>query len=433
MDPDVTGSHRIIDLLNQAFAGRAPDKTAQPAFAKATDAPRHGPPPPRVPGGVDLSDAAIDERWRLPGMPAHARAELADARTLASREHGVRNIENFIGTVKVPVGLAGPLRVNGLFASGDFYVPLATTEATLVASYSRGAQLITEAGGCSALVLNEGVSRTPGFAFATLADAALFVMWAASAIDDFRRIVKTTTQHGRLVDVQATVEGNHAYLGFDFTTGDASGQNMVTIATAAICRHIDEHSPVRPLYAFVEANLSGDKKATSRSFTSVRGKKVSAEVVLPADLVARRLHTAPAALIDYWRMSCLGGVMSGSIGVQGHYANGLAALFIACGQDVACVAESAVGVTRFELRDDGGVYAAVTLPSLMVGTVGGGTNLPSQRACLDILGLAGNDHARALAEVCAGLLLAGELSITGALAAGQFTRAHEQLARGARG
>jgi hydroxymethylglutaryl-CoA reductase (NADPH) len=255
-------------------------------------------------------------------------------------------------------------------------------------------------------------------------------MWAMSALDTFRTIVASTTNHGRLADLQVTVEGNHVYLRFDFTTGDASGQNMVTVATDAVCRFIQENAPVRPLYSFVEANLSGDKKATTQSFTSVRGKKVSAEVVVPAALVKRRLHTPASSLIDYWRMSALGGVMSGSIGVQGHYANGLAALFIACGQDAACVAEAAVGVTRFELQEDGSLYAAVTLPNLIVGTVGGGTSLPSQRACLDILGLAGADSARAFAEVCAAMSLAGELSITGALAAGHFSRAHQRLARG---
>ena len=418
-----TDYRRVTDFLKQAVGDRQREDLAR--FK-----PRHDPAPPKVPGGSEVSETAIDARWRLPSMPAAARAELADHRTLEQRERYPRNIENFIGTVKVPVGLAGPLRVNGLFAHGDFYVPLATTEATLVASYSRGTQLITEAGGCTAIVLNEGVSRAPGFAFATIVDAARFVMWATSAMDEFRRIVETTTKHGRLIDLQITVEGNHVYLGFEFTTGDASGQNMVTIATEAICRYISERSPIPPRYGFVEANLSGDKKATTHSFTSVRGRKVSAEVVLPADLVARRLHTSPAVMMDYWRMSALGGVMSGSMGVQGHYANGLAALFIACGQDAACVAESAVGVTRFELAEGDGLYAAVTLPNLIVGTVGGGTGLPSQRACLDILGLAGVDHAHALAELCAALSLAGELSIAGALAAGEFARAHQRLARG---
>ncbi|MGH9315117.1 MAG: hydroxymethylglutaryl-CoA reductase, partial [Vicinamibacterales bacterium] len=238
------------------------------------------------------------------------------------------------------------------------------------------------------------------------------------------------TRYGRLLDMGIEVEGNHVYLVFAFTTGDASGQNMVTIASEAICRDIVERAPVRPRYWFVEANLSGDKKATTHSFMSVRGKKVAAEIVIPAELLSRRLHTSTSAMIDYWRMSALGGVMSGSIGVQGHYANGLAALFIACGQDAACVAEAAVGVTRFEPSEDGGLYAAVTLPNVIVGTVGGGTRLPSQRACLEVLGLGGPDSARAFAEVAAALALAGELSITAALASGQFTQAHHRLARG---
>jgi hydroxymethylglutaryl-CoA reductase (NADPH) len=204
---------------------------------------------------------------------------------------------------------------------------------------------------------------------------------------------------------------------------------MVTIASDAVCTYIDAHSPVRPQYFFVEANLSGDKKASAQSFLLVRGKKVSAEVRLSADLVARRLHTTPEHMVNYWRMSALGGVLSGTVGVHGHYANGLAALYLACGQDVACVAESAVGVTRFEVTPEGELYAAVTLPNVMVGSVGGGTGLPSQKACLSILGLAGPGKAQALAEVCAGLCLAGELSIIGALCSGNFTRAHQILAR----
>jgi hydroxymethylglutaryl-CoA reductase (NADPH) len=418
-----TDYRRITEFLKAAVGTKRPGDIARLL-------PRFDPPPPRVPGGSALSDEALEQRWALPGLPAAARIELADERTLSARDAYTRNIENFIGTVKVPVGLAGPLRVNGLFAHGDFYVPLATTEAALVASYSRGAQLLTEAGGCTALLLNEGVSRAPGFAFASVTDAALFVMWATANLEAFCAAAAATTRHGRLVDLQAALEGNHVYLVFDFTTGEAAGQNMATIATEAICRYIGEHAPVRATHCVVEANLSGDKKATTQSFMRVRGKKVSAEVRLSAELIAKRLRTTPAALVDYWRMSAIGGVMSGSIGIHGHYANGLAALFIACGQDAACVAEATMGVTRFEATEDGGLYAAVTLPSLIVGTVGGGTGLPSQRACLDVLGLRGPDSARALAEICAGLALAGELSITGALASGEFTRAHQRLARG---
>jgi len=387
------------------------------------------PPTARIPGGARLSAESLDKRWRLLASSAGMRATLADAETVAAMERYQHNIENFIGTVKLPVGLAGPLRVNGLFAQGDFYVPLATTEAALVASYSRGAVAISEAGGCAAMLVSEGVSRAPGFAFRNIEEAGRFVVWALAQQDAFRHVAEATTHHGRLVDIRFTLEGNHVYLILEFTTGSAAGQNMVTIATEAVCEYIREHTPVTPRYFFVEANLSGDKKASALSFMTVRGKKIVAEVSLSAVLVKRCLHTTPAMMVNYWRMSALGGVMSGTIGVQGHYANGLAALFIACGQDAACVAESAVGITRFELAEDGGLYAAVTLPNIIVGTVGGGTALPSQRACLEILGLAGPDHAEALAEVCGALALAGELSIIAALSSNEFARAHRRLTR----
>jgi hydroxymethylglutaryl-CoA reductase (NADPH) len=134
-------------------------------------------------------------------------------------------------------------------------------------------------------------------------------------------------------------------------------------------------------------------------------------------------------MVEYWQMSALGGVMTGTIGVQGHYANGLAALFIACGQDAACVAEAAVGITRFEMRSDNSLYVAATLPNMIVGTIGGGTKLPSQHAALEIMQLAGNGNSKAFAEVCAGAVLAGEISIIGSMAAGDFTKAHQDLAR----
>ena len=420
--PMATHYRRIAEFLREVFGGRTLSE-------KAGLVPNFGPSRPRVPGGSEISDDVVGARWALPGLPGQAREVLGGAAP-SDPAVFVRNIENFIGTAQVPIGLAGPLRVNGAHAQGDYYVPLATTEAALVASYSRGAQLVTEAGGAAAVVLNEGIARAPGFAFETMVDAAQFVGWAAHAIEAFKGVTRETSRHAELVDAHFTVEGNHVHMRLEFTTGDAAGQNMVTIATDAICRHIETHAPIRPRHWFVEANMSGDKKATSQSFLSVRGKKVGAEVVLPAPLIETRLHTTARAMADYARMSMVGGLMSGSIGAHGHYANGLAALFIACGQDAACVAEAAVGVTRFELREDGSLYAAVTLPNLVVGTVGGGTGLPTQKACLDILGLSGAGHARALAEVAAALSLAGELSIIGAMCAGHFTRAHRDLARG---
>lgn len=380
-----------------------------------------------------LSPSFTASYWRA--LIGHGPASEADQATLydataqADLAHYGRSIENFVGNLRLPVGAIGPLRINGLYAQGDYYVPLATTEAALVASYGRGARLISSAGGCAAAVLAEGVHRAPGFAFADLADAGRFVLWVMEAEEQLRAAAQATTRHGKLVDIAPHIEGDHVYLVCTYTTGDAAGQNMVTIATQALCEAIEAHCPIKPVYWFVETNLSGDKKASSISFTGVRGRKAVAEIVLPAALVEASLHTTPRRMHDYWRMSALGGVMSGSIGIQGHYANGLAALYLATGQDVACVAESAVGVTRFELREDDALYASVTLPNIIVGTVGGGTGLPTQSAGLSILGLKGEGKARALAEVCAALCLAGELSIIGALAAGHFARAHASLAR----
>ena len=406
----------------------------------------------RMLGAASLEDAARrlqPDFGNLPATPAGS-ARVSEARALAWWEelggdprlreillHGASdppelyqgNIENFIGLLRIPLGIAGPLRVNGLAAKGDYLIPLATTEAALVASYHRGCRVITAAGGCSSVVLYESLARAPAFVFETAGDACQFVVWALARFEGFQETAASTTSHGKLVDVGCTVEGNHVYLNFEFTTGDASGQNMVTLATQAICDEIVAHSPVTPLRHYVESNLSGDKKASARAFTSARGKKVTAEVKLTAALVSKFFHTTPEAMADYWRMSAIGGVLSGTLGIQGHFANGLAALYLATGQDVACVAESATGVTRFEVTPDGGLYAAVTLPGIMVGTVGGGTGLPTQRACLELMGLAGEGKARALAEVCAGLLLAGELSIIAALSAGHFARAHRKLAR----
>ncbi len=391
---------------------------------------KDSPLPPRVPGGASLSPDAIEKRHKLIPLSEEDKAKLLDPLTFACKDEYEKNIENFIGTVKVPIGLAGPLRVNGIHAQGDYYIPLATSEAALVASYHRGSLLISAAGGCSSLLLSEGVSRAPCFVFQNLSDAGFFVKWCIDHLEEFRKAAHSTTNHGKLENLNVNIDGNHVYLIFEYHTGDASGQNMVTFATEAVIEFILAHSPIKPLHHFIEANLSGDKKASTQSFHSVRGKKVTSEIKIPRPLIEKYLHTTPELMVKYWTVSSVGGVLSGTIGTQGHYANGLAALYMATGQDVACVAESAVGVTRIELTPEGELYASVTLPNIMVGTVGGGTRLPSQQACLNILGLAGSGKARAFAEVCAALILAGELSIQGAICAHHFSRAHRRLARG---
>lgn len=339
------------------------------------------------------------------------------------------NIENYIGMTAVPTGIIGPLRVTGIDAQGDYYVPLATTEGALVASFHRGAKACYLAGGASSVCVNEAVQRCPVFKFVNLAELGQFLAWFFPQINTLNDIVAQNSRFAKLLDVKANIEGNHLILIFEYATADASGQNMVTICTDAICQSVIARSPVKPKAWYIEGNYSGDKKATAVSFAHVRGKKVTAEIVLAKDIVEEVLKTTPQAMADYWCTSTIGVIQSGAIGAQGHYANGLAALFLATGQDVACVAEAATGITRMERNADGDLYASITLPNLIVGTVGGGTGLPTQRECLELMDCYGTGKANKFAEICGAVLLAGELSIAAALSAGHFSAAHKSLGR----
>jgi len=383
--------------------------------------------PERIPyGGLDAK--AIKERLDFLQEKNINLPRLTGEEQQKSLENLEGNIENFIGMSSIPTGVMGPVRILGSAANGDFYVPLATGEGALVASFDRGARAARAAGGITSLCLSEAVQRSPTFRFANLADLGLFVSYTLSNYEKFAEIVGQNSRYAELTDMKTTIEGNQLILTFEYRTGDASGQNMVTICTDAICRYLVEGSPVAIRDWFIEGNYSGDKKATALSFTNVRGKKVTAEVELPREVVEKILRTTPEKMAQYWQTSTLGVVQSGAIGAQGHVANGLAAMFIACGQDVACVAEASVGITRMELTQTG-LYVSVTLPNLIVGTVGGSTGLFTQAECLEMIGCKGAGKARKFAEICGAVALSGEISIAAALSAGHFASAHEKFGR----
>lgn len=356
------------------------------------------------------------------------RRILADEDVIARIGDYAGNIESAFGEARMPLGIAGPLRVNGLHAQGEYFVPLATSEAALVASYHRGMRAATEAGGISSSVVSHGVMRSPVFKFPDEVRAGIFIEWAMRNIAVLRDAAEATTRHGRLIEIAPHIENEVVFLVCRYSTGDAAGQNMCTIATQALCEVLLEQVPVKPEYWFVEGNFSGDKKASALAFLGGRGRKVTASVTMDDDVVRRKLRTEIRDMERYVRMSSLGGILSGTMGVQGHYANALAALFIATGQDAACVAECATGITKIDCSE-GQMRFSVTMPSLLVGTVGGGTGMPTAAACLDLMGLHGTGKANAFAEVVAATCLAGELSIIAALSSGQFTRAHGKLAR----
>jgi hydroxymethylglutaryl-CoA reductase (NADPH) len=338
------------------------------------------------------------------------------------------NIENFVGVAQVPIGLAGPLRINGEHAKGDFYVPLATTEGTLVASYSRGMRVLTECGGVTTTVVKSSMQRAPAFFFSNALEASGFGEWVTAHFDAIKRVAESTTKSGKLVEIEQYAVANLLYLRFNYTTGDAAGQNMTGKATFAACEWIRGEYPGRPRY-MLAANIDTDKKHSMMNMLRTRGRRVVAEAVLKSEVLERLMRVDTRTLFRARQVSNAGSMLAGAAYNGPHAANGIAAMFIAMGQDVANVAESHAGITYAQLLDNGDYYWSVTLPSLIVATYGGGTGLPTQRECLEVLGCYGSGKADKLAEIVAGVVLAGDISLGCAVLAGDWVSSHEQLGR----
>ena len=324
--------------------------------------------------------------------------------------------------------MAGPLKVNGKYANDDFFVPLATTEGALVASISRGAGAITASGGADTLILADSVCRTPIFLFENLRDMAEFSEWLSANFEKIKEAAESTTSHGKLLEITQYPVGSKLCLRFSYYCGDASGQNMSTIATHKAIERIKNEYKGRVSDCFLECNLSGDKKMNAVNFTRNRGKKVIAEVFLTADILKNILNTTAERFYKVYEVSVTGIAQAGGYGIQAHYSNAFTALYIACGQDPACAAESACGITNIE-KIDNGIKISVTLPGVMVGTVGGGTKLPTQKACLELLKCTGAGSALKLAEITAATVLAGEISLIAAMASDEFASAHSNYGR----
>jgi hydroxymethylglutaryl-CoA reductase (NADPH) len=337
------------------------------------------------------------------------------------------NIENPIGSAQMPLGVAGPLRVNGVHARGTFYVPLATTEGALVRSYERGMAALTRVGGATTRVHLDENLVAPVFCFESISEAYDFAQSLQRDFEAIRAEAESTTSHGKLKRLDCQVVGREVIVSFCYFTADAQGMNMIVKATEQACKWILDHSRARRFYVF--SGFSSEKRASGSLLAGGKGKKVTAGALLSKETVQSYLHTTPARLCDMWHHTMLGHIQANSIGYNGHYANGLAAIFVACGQDVANIANSAVGITNFEVTEAGDLYASVTLPSLTVATVGGGTGLGTSRECLEMLGCAGRGGAAKFAEIIAATLLSGELSMGGAIASEEFVQAHETYGR----
>jgi hydroxymethylglutaryl-CoA reductase (NADPH) len=341
------------------------------------------------------------------------------------------NIENFVGVAQIPIGLAGPLRVNGEHAQGEFLIPLATTEGTLVASYSRGMKVLNQSGGVTATVVADAMQRAPVFVFDHARDARDFSHWIDHNLIAIREQAEATSSVAKLLYIESFLASKFTYLRFNYSTGDAAGQNMVGRATFAACSWILEQPFLKERCRkfYLESNLATDKKASHVNVMRTRGKRVTAEATIPRDVLIQNMRVEPEQVHYHSQIANVGAFLSGANNNGAHSPNGITALFIATGQDVANVSESSAGIAYTEISADGGLYISITIPSLIVATHGGGTGLATQRECLAMLGCTGRGKVRKFAEIIAGVVLAGEISLASAISSLDWVSSHEKYGR----
>ncbi|MBI2565886.1 MAG: hydroxymethylglutaryl-CoA reductase (NADPH) [Candidatus Schekmanbacteria bacterium] len=387
-----------------------------------------------LPAVIAPEEAAAVRRQALSEMTGASLDHLGSY-SLDARKASHRHCENFIGAAQVPVGIAGPIPVNGNYANGEFYLPLATTEAALIASVNRGCAALRRSGGATVFVEDVGMTRGPVFRTSGIIESRALVQWVEVNVTRFEELTASTSRYLRLREVSSTIMGATVFLRFRFACGDAMGMNMTTFAVDRIVREIIEPETGVACVA-ISGNYCVDKKPSALNFVLGRGKRIHAEVTIAADVLRKTLKTTAAVLAEVqYRKNLLGSIAAGAMGFNAHYANILAAFFIATGQDVAQVVEGSLGVTCVEARDNGAIYASVYLPDVPLAALGGGTGLETQREALALMGITpdGAEVGAAvmrLAELVGAAVLAGEVSLLAALSSNELASAHERLARG---
>ncbi|MCU0513375.1 MAG: hydroxymethylglutaryl-CoA reductase [Anaerolineae bacterium] len=338
------------------------------------------------------------------------------------------NIESFTGVAQIPLGFAGPLLIHGEHAQGEFLIPLATSEGTLVASYNRGIKVINLSGGVKCTVVGDAMQRAPVFVFEDARAGRDFVKWVEDNLDKIRYEAEATSHVAKLQYIDPYQSNKFVYLRFNFSTGDAAGQNMVGRATFGACSWIlDHYDGIKHFY--LESNFATDKKASQINIMRTRGKRVTAEAVVRRDVLLQHMRVEPQSLHYHSSIAMVGAFLSGANNNGAHSPNAITAMFIATGQDVANVSESSAGILYTEITPAGDLYTSITIPSLIVATYGGGTKLPTQRECLEVLGCYGKGHVNKLAEIIAGVVLAGELSLGAAISSSDWVSSHEKYGR----
>jgi hydroxymethylglutaryl-CoA reductase (NADPH) len=377
----------------------------------------------------DYADAAIETRQKF--VEDFTGAKLDHIKNYSFDPHILSgNIEHFTGAAQIPIGFAGPINVKGEYATGEFVVPMATTEGTLVASYNRGMKVLNLSGGVKTTVVADAMQRAPVFVFEDAREGRRFVSWVLENFDKIKEEAEKTSSVAKLKDIDHYTANKFVYLRFNYTTGDAAGQNMVGRATFAACGWIiDVYEKEKIKHFYLESNFATDKKASQVNIMRTRGKRVTAEATIPRKVLIENMRVEPESLAYHWGVANVGSFLSGANNNGAHSANGITAIFIATGQDVANVSESSAGVVYTELTPEKDLYISITIPSLIVATYGGGTGLATQKECLEILGCYGRGGVNKLAEIIAGVVLAGEISLASAISSSDWVSSHEKYGR----
>lgn len=377
----------------------------------------------------DYSESAIKTRQEF--VEKFTGAKVEHIKTYSFDPHILAgNIEHFTGVAQIPIGFAGPLKVNGEFAIGDFMIPMATTEGTLVASYNRGIKVLNLSGGVKTTVVADAMQRAPVFVFEDAREGRKFVSWIIDNFNKIKEEAEATSSVAKLKDIDHYVSNKFVYLRFNYTTGDAAGQNMVGRATFAACSWIiDVYEKERIKHFYLESNFATDKKASQVNIMRTRGKRVTAECIVPRNVLIEHMRVEPESLVYHSGVANVGSFLSGANNNGAHSANGITAMFIATGQDVANVSESSAGIIYSEITPEKDLYISITIPSLIVATYGGGTGLATQKECLEILNCYGRGGVNKLAEIIAGVVLAGEISLGSAISSSDWVSSHEKYGR----
>ena len=335
-------------------------------------------------------------------------------------------IENHIGFMKIPMAIAGPAVIDGQYAKGEFPIPLCTIEGTLAASMNRGLYASSLCGGMKVKHFRQELSRSPIFIFDDLKKSIEFQGWITEHNEEIIKAAQSTTKYGKVLRIDQHAIQNYVLLDFILDTGNAAGQNMVTLATNVACEYIRKETGHK---FFLDSNLASDKKASSRNMILGRGHGVIAETHISKSVMSRVLNVDPDFVIENWTYFPIVSAMAGTLGNAIHASNALTAIYLATGQDTACVAENSVGHFTVEKVDDG-ITWRLTLPSMTVGTVGGGTRLNQQQQNLKLLGCDSGEHSsRKLAEIIAAAALGLEISLGSAIMSHTWTSAHMKYGR----